>query len=1076
MNKTIAFLLGLSLFLISACSQPSHKVVNSKLTEPPQAYDPENFAGLNKTTIPNNSLSKNKLHNPSFEQGTLMWDTLGVGNSKVIDLEHDKNWFAIDDSEAFDGQHSARLQVWDYRDQNHLIKFDQWQQDLIEGLAKNGQEPMIHNPYIASYHTLIKPNTPHTLSFYAKAEYPGQELSVYALPHYRDWSRQKRVILSDTWQRYSMVFESDRPEISIVFGQDYTQPSPKEMPAKSFYWIDAFQLEQGKTPSQFEQKPLAVDLSDTVRRVDVDDKKLIEADIINTRSERLNPTVQLEVQDYFGRTIHKQSVAVGSLKSQQRKSFLVDLSSVEELSSIGFYSLRFEVVADDFYDKEVFRYAVLDPKSVADSKNKNIFGWGAGTAANHVESANLYKDLGFGLYVNNSDNNMSQEFVDLWKTIDAPVLYNVYGRWDKNLQTRKMKKVSPAEMDALVKDVVNNLKRFPDLKYVKIVNEPEHGWKNSFLYDPEQLVPYMKKLYRALKASNPNYVIVSPDLANVFQGNLDWMEKLFRLGGGDAFDIFSIHTYQPTPEEPSLDNSLAKLVEMADRYDFKGDIWLTEGGHYLMETYPPHNKDALRFEGHFESKMPGFTEDFYGEKTGLALGIRTLLTVLKHGERITANTEWVWAALGFNALQKMPRDHAMAYHAMAKRLGNVRFREELTLADTVKAYAFEREDGSISLAAWDYDMKLAKGLRKPRSLIFSGGSVRVEDLFETQLTGTQSAPLTGMPIYFEFDTASEFSRFKDQAYVDFDVSEAISIKTELSSADALTLTLNNQYHKDIAGTLQIEFNGSDSSEALTLADRQSLIKTIPLDADKNQGSLKLALNVRFRDKDGRIIAADDINQTVFLSQQRGSAVKIDGSLADWDTSLAVLIESDAKDLANAAPNHRFDQRAKVLSAWTDTQLFFAFEVADDIHKQSFAKGDMWQEDSVQLFLDTFNDGGKGDVNLEDDYAWLLGKGKEGDQAYMSYVPSWQNAFLTPGLGKSAEIAIQRDEARGVTTYEFAISRANYLPLNLQPNKIIGFGIYINDADKADRENFSYNTGGQAAWMNPKAYPKLLLVE
>ena len=1073
-------LIATLLLALSACSQSVSQKASSAGSEAQAPYDPENFAGLNKTTIPNNHLSRNKLQNPSFEQGTLMWSTMGVGNTRTVELEHDRDWFSIDRETAYHGKQSARLQVWDNRKNNYLNKYDQWQQELVNDLAKKGLEPTIHNPYVISFHALIKPNTNYTLSFYAKAEYPGQELSVFAMPNYRDWNRHKSVRLTKDWQRYSFSFQAERPEIAIAFGQDYRVPSPKEMPAKSYYWVDAFQLEENSMPTEFTQKPIVIDLTDTERRVSVEDKKIVSGSIANFDSVKRAPTIRLEVKDYFDRTLHTQIIKAGTIASESRKPFTVDLTDIPNLDNVGLYTLRFTIngsAEDSLYkDLEVFRYVILDPTAVKDIRNADIFGWGSGILSNHEQSVALYKDLGFGLYINNSDNNMDQEFVDLWKTTEAPVLYNVYGRWSKNLETRKMATATDEQMDMLVKDVVQNLKRFPDLKYIKIVNEPEHGWKNSFMYDPKQLVPYMKKLYRALKASNPDYVVVSPDLANIFQGNLDWMEMLFRLGGGEAFDVLSIHTYQPTPEDPSLDRSLQKLIDMADRYNFDGTIWLTEGGHYLMETYPAHNLDALQFEGHFETKMPGFTEDVYGQKSGLALGLRTLLAVMKHGERITGNTEWGWSGLGVNVLQNMPMDHAVGYHAMAKRLGNVTFSEELSLADTVKAYAFKRDDGSVSLAVWDYDMNLAKGLRQPRALITSAQNIRVEELFERSVDKPQAAELTGMPIFYEFKNASEFQTFKNEAYVLFDERDALSIATELTSPNELTLTINNQYHEDIKGTLSLEFNGVSTTEEITLNNRESRSQIIPITAQGGKGSIDVNLALRFNNAAGNTIASTSIEQQVFLARYYNKKIKVDGLLNDWESDLAVSIDSDAEDKDATASGYRFDQKAKVFSGWSDTHLFFAFEVHDDVHRQLFSGGDMWQQDSVQLFLDTFNDGAKGDVKLEDDYAWLLGKGAKGDQAYLSYVPSWQNAFLTPGLADAADIAIKRDEQRGVTTYELAIGRANFLPLNLEPNKILGMGVFINDADSGDRENYSYNTGGEPAWMNPSAYPKLLLVK
>jgi hypothetical protein len=93
----------------------------------------------------------------------------------------------------------------------------------------------------------------------------------------------------------------------------------------------------------------------------------------------------------------------------------------------------------------------------------------------------------------------------------------------------------------------------------------------------DDYLPLLKKTYETVKAVDPTLQIALGGTAGV---PLEYIERLYALGGGKAFDIVNVHPYShPGVPEESLEKRLADLRAVMSKYgDAAKPVWFTEIG------------------------------------------------------------------------------------------------------------------------------------------------------------------------------------------------------------------------------------------------------------------------------------------------------------------------------------------------------------------------------------------------------------------------------------------------------------------------------------------------------------------
>ena len=126
--------------------------------------------------------------------------------------------------------------------------------------------------------------------------------------------------------------------------------------------------------------------------------------------------------------------------------------------------------------------------------------------------------------------------------------------------------------------------------HYEIWNEPNNnGLKPKGFFFHDSVYKYfelLKTAYEELKAVDPYIKVVAPSATGSF---FAFVDKLLELGGGNYFDILSIHTYTaPFPpeigyqfnQEKSYHDRVSAVHKMMRKYKISKPVWNTEVGYH----------------------------------------------------------------------------------------------------------------------------------------------------------------------------------------------------------------------------------------------------------------------------------------------------------------------------------------------------------------------------------------------------------------------------------------------------------------------------------------------------------------
>lgn len=134
------------------------------------------------------------------------------------------------------------------------------------------------------------------------------------------------------------------------------------------------------------------------------------------------------------------------------------------------------------------------------------------------------------------------------------------------------------ELDAweeYCKMMASELKGYTD--YFEIWNEYNINMFNTSNQPPEVYVELLKRAYRAIKAENPNAVIIGGCPSEV---DLVFLENIFKLGALQYMDVVSVHPYDWTGQfrEGRYVKSMTSVKELMEKYGKVLPLWNTELG------------------------------------------------------------------------------------------------------------------------------------------------------------------------------------------------------------------------------------------------------------------------------------------------------------------------------------------------------------------------------------------------------------------------------------------------------------------------------------------------------------------
>ena len=113
--------------------------------------------------------------------------------------------------------------------------------------------------------------------------------------------------------------------------------------------------------------------------------------------------------------------------------------------------------------------------------------------------------------------------------------------------------------------------------HFEIWNEYNIKTFNNANLPPEQYAKMLKAAYPAIKAANPDAVVIGIDTADV---DLQWIKRVFEAGAYDYCDYISVHPYDWTKDfrEGRMIKLAGELKELMSQYGEMKPVWATEIG------------------------------------------------------------------------------------------------------------------------------------------------------------------------------------------------------------------------------------------------------------------------------------------------------------------------------------------------------------------------------------------------------------------------------------------------------------------------------------------------------------------
>jgi titin len=136
----------------------------------------------------------------------------------------------------------------------------------------------------------------------------------------------------------------------------------------------------------------------------------------------------------------------------------------------------------------------------------------------------------------------------------------------------------PAQL-AGVTQIVNHFKG-------QVLNFEGDNEPDTTGYSGASYVPVEQAFYNAVKAGNPNALVVGPGLSSINPNQYGWYESFFGNGGGNYINAFSFHAYSTVNGDLQLGReSLSGIVQILTQFGLQNlPRWQTEQG-YFADNY-----------------------------------------------------------------------------------------------------------------------------------------------------------------------------------------------------------------------------------------------------------------------------------------------------------------------------------------------------------------------------------------------------------------------------------------------------------------------------------------------------------
>lgn len=916
---------------------------------------------------------------------------------------------------------------------------------------------------LEAYRFRIEKGIAYTLSYYLKSETNNARCRVMA------WTRNdaRKDILygrwdvySNSWQRYSFTIPP----------QDFTADDWRLIVSPindCCFWIDGIQLEKG-TMSEYQYNPcFSFNIPSPGNVLFADDLENLSIEIFNPSKADWNPLFSYKIFDYDGNMVTAESKSI-NITSGKEQSLKIKMPGKP---FNGFYTILgiLKDKAGNLLYEEKNCFCVV-PSTLNDAGNKK-YGF-LGTSDYLFEASDellsALKKIGSDWY-----------YAPLrlcWSVIEPQKGKFVWDKFDRQVdlleshgfklvgyiwlhagqpiwasESGKREKIKADSLPDFENFIFQMVERYKDrIHYWDILSESDLLQR---LYNASEYADILKAAYRGAKRADPNCVLAGCSVSNGDTSTgYPYTREVLRLVGR-KLDGFAPHPYTwprnlgegyiaVGPGEYGFRDHLQKGSEIiGDRH-----MWV---GEYGFSRYCLPDSDYART----------FAE-YMAQSIIYARSIPNLERILW----FNSYTRWGTSRqddYGLWTDSFVPMPAVAVFATAAQFLNDVTYAQPLNMGKCMEAWLFKTEKRAI-VALWtSYLLKnqtVPCRLEVPDGKQITAITLVGSDITRKCLKGKiVNLTLSSAPVYVVGEGMSLEDMHKLISVAKLDIPPQIRMDLTIVDSASLSLFLANFSVSPIKGSAEIQTNlklfRSKQDFDLPVGGVTSVIyhlEGVKFEPDKEY-PVAILLD----------IGGQTIKQEKTLSFLFGSPLKhpvnIDGRLDDWRDIESVgklgreqLVPPDAEAHRNWTAPDDLSVPAYYF-AYDSSNLYFACQVKDDIHRNSKIAGDIWNGDAIQLAVDTQNDALDPDVSGKKgynngDFDCTMALRTNGVQVY-EYYPQ------TRDITGEVQCYIRRDDVQAMTIYELAIPVKLLSEFNPQAEKVIGFSFVVFDDDTGKGQDY-----------------------
>ncbi|HBE03437.1 MAG TPA: hypothetical protein DC049_13355 [Spirochaetia bacterium] len=825
-------------------------------------------------------------------------------------------------------------------------------------------------------------------------------------------------------------------------------------------------------------------------------KETIEPCLVEISGPALaTAVINMALKDFNGNIIEKKDM--NFVLDHNGKAAGKGLYPAGRQSGIFLLEVNAKINSINAYD--FFRYTIMP--AVPENKSQQLFSVHFSRMDNVKEWLTRLHQAGIGSFGNYSSSpkldfvNMSGEIEKIFSKYSFAIfsypLLNNENFYNKSVKNIKKENITPDFLTKLEMIVGETVRKQPNAKFWKTLNEPDAGGGR---YTPEVAAILAQKIAGYIRKVQPAAVVFTPDLSHMYAHKLGWFEDYIRYGGLKDDLTVAIHIYRARPENPDLEIDYNRFTELLSKYNYKGAIYFTEGLYWPVHVLPMLDNNAHVGCSMDHVKYRAFSYDIgYGEKISAAYNMRTYLLGLKYSDRVKMMVDWNYDMRYHLDWEKTPRCLLLVPNVLGRLIGDSKFIQDIELGKNYRCYLFA-DASNVIAAAWCYEWETDNGEKKAPFLFIKS---RPENLEFFNMDGSSFLPeskndelalaIGSFPVFIRTGKKNQAGLVHALQNITGVQKQTVNIRGEFQKPGILTMMAINNSSEIQNGLFSVQpGTGEELKKTCAIASHQRCELEIPVRLSINTFYSNLELNILFAGKSPQkiffrlpVVGIPRTDKKIIINGLTDEFTESDLNLLPRQFREFAIPKNTASADKNIVSYHgEKDLSARYLYRWNQDGLYFAIEVSDDTHFVIPDAGKIYNGDSIQIFFDSF-DNAKWEENTgsfdNNDYAYTVCPELSAPRIFREVCPDYQISFLKPGEEKNIPLAVMR--SHGKTTYEIFFPVKYIAPVSLQPGKSFGFAIIINDNDNDYRKRGLCSVpAGTEPWSHPELWTSAVFLQ